>query len=199
MYEKLLEVSEATRRQVERVSAVLREEASEAAKHLVQQFEHFAPLVDQVITQAKRRVLQGESVPAQEKLLSLFEPHTQLHVRQKPGKAVEFGRKLLLDETEGGIISRYQVLPEPGTEHPYFEASLSGHLKQFGRAPDLLAGDRGISSIRNEQLAQQAGVKRVALPRTGHVSKERKELERSARWRRAYRFRAGIEGRISVL
>ncbi len=199
MYEKLLRVSEATGRQVERVSRALREETSEASRRLLRQFEHFAPLVDQVITQARCRVLQGELVPAKEKLLSLFEPHTQLHVRQKPGKAVEFGCKLLLDETEGGIISRYQVLPEPGTEHPYFEGSLSGHQEQFGRAPDLLAADRGLSSIRNEQLAKQAGVKRVALPRTGHVSKERKELERSAWWRRAYRFRAGIEGRISVL
>lgn len=199
MYEKLLEISEATRRQVERVSGALREEAGEAAKRLVQQAEHFAPLVDQVITQAKRRVLQGESVPAKEKLLSLFEPHTQVHVRQKLGKAVEFGRKLLLDETEGGIVTRYQVLPEPGTEHPYFEASLTGHQKHFGRAPELLAGDRGFSSIRNEQMALEAGVKRVALPRTGRVSKERRELERSAWWRRAYRFRAGIEGRISVL
>ncbi len=199
MYAKLLEVSEATRRQVQHVSAALQEETSQAATRLLERLEHFAPLVDQVITQAKRRVLQGEAVPAKEKLLSLFEPHTQLHVRQKPGKAVEFGRTLLLDETEGGIISRYQVLPEPGTEHPYVEASLRGHQKQFGRAPDLLAADRGLSSIRNEQLAQEAGVKRVALPRSGRVSEERRQLERSAWWRRAYRFRAGIEGRISVL
>lgn len=199
IYEKLITITEATRRQVQRVSAALHEEASHTATRLLEQFEHFAPLVEQAITQARRRVLQGESVPAKEKLLSLFEPHTQLHVRQKPGKTVEFGRKLLLDETEGGIITRYQVLPEPGTEHPYFEASLRGHQEQFGKAPHLLAADRGLSSIRNEELARQAGVKRVALPRSGRVSEERRQLERSAWWRRAYRFRAGIEGRISVL
>lgn len=199
IYEMLIAVTEATRRQVQRVSAALQEEAGETATRLVEQFEHFVPLVEQAITQARRRVLQGESVSAKEKLLSLFEPHTQIHVRQKPGKTVEFGRKLLLDEVEGGIVSRYQVLPEPGTEHPYFEASLAAHQERFGKAPHLVAADRGLSSIRNEELAREAGVKRVALPRSGRVSEERRQLERSAWWRRAYRFRAGIEGRISVL
>ncbi len=79
------------------------------------------------------------------------------------------------------------------------KVKLRGHQKHFGRAPDLLAADRGLSSIQNEELARQAGVKRVALPRSGRVSEERRKMERSAGWRRAYRFRAGIEGRISVL
>ena len=55
--------------------------------------------------QARRRVLEGEAVPAKEKLLSLVEPHTQLHVRQKLGKPVEFGRKLLVAEVEGGSLA----------------------------------------------------------------------------------------------
>jgi IS5 family transposase len=197
--ERLVTVSEATRRQVELVRTALEKEAGDASKRLIQQFEHFAPLVDQAITQARRRVLQGEAVPAQEKLLNLFEPHTQLHVRQKPGKAVEFGRKLLLSEVEGGIVSHYQVLPESGTEHPYFEGSLRAHQERFGRAPQLLAADRGLSSARNESLAREAGVQRVILPRTGRVSAERRQVERSPVWRRAYRFRAGVEDRISVL
>lgn len=199
IYTRLIAVTEATRRQVERVSRVLREESSDAATRLVQQFEHFAPLVDQAISQARRRVLHGEAVPAKEKLLSLFEPHTQIHVRQKPGKAVEFGRKLLLDEVEGGIVSRYQVLPEPGTEHPYFEASLNGHRERFGRAPYLVAGDRGFSSIQNEKRAHEAGVKRVVLPWSGRPSEARRQMERSSWFRRGFRFRAGVEGRISVL
>lgn len=199
IYERLIAVTEAARRQAERVSIALQKEGGNASKRLVEQFEQLAPLVNQVITQARRRVLQGESVLAKEKLLSLFEPHTQVHVRQKPGKAVEFGRKLLLDEVEGGIVSRYQVLPEPGTEHPYLEASLRGHQCCFGNAPHLLAADRGLSSMQNERMAQEAGVKQVVLPRTGRVSAERRQVERSPAWRRAYRFRAGIEGRISVL
>lgn len=66
-----------------------------------------------------------------------------------------------MDEVEGGIVSRYEILPEPGTEHPYFEASLRGHLEGFGKTPHLLAADRGLSSLRKAALAHQAGVKRV--------------------------------------
>ena len=144
-------------------------------------------------------MLQGEAVPAREKLVSPFEPHTQVHVRQKAGTAVEFGRKVLLDEVEGGIVTRYAILPGPGTEHQHLAASLTAHRRRFGRPPDLLAGDRGLSSGRNERLAHEAGVKRAVLPRTGRVSNERRQLECRAWFRRGFRSRAGIEGRISVL
>lgn len=70
-------------------------------------FERFVPLVEQGIDQAVRRVLEGEQVPAQEKILSLFEPHTMIITRRKVGKPREFGRKVLIDEVDGGIISRY--------------------------------------------------------------------------------------------
>ena len=198
-YAKLLRVAQTSRAQAARVSAALRSQTSDAARRLVARLEHFLPLVDQAITQARRRVLEGEAVPAGEKLVSLFEPHTQIHVRQKAGKPVEFGRKVLVDETEGGIVTRFQVLPEPGTEHHHLEASLLAHERRFGRAPDLLAGDRGLSSRRNERLAREAGVRRIVLPWTGRVSAERRQVERAPWFRRGFRFRAGIEGRISVL
>jgi transposase, IS5 family len=165
----------------------------------VQQFSHFLPLVGQAIQQATRRVLRGEPVPATEKLLSLFEPHTQVIQRHKPGHAVEFGRKLWLDEVDGGLVSRYVVLDQPGQDQPYLAGSLAGHQERFGHPPWLLAGDRGVYSVANEQLAQQAGVQRIVLPATGKPSAARRQQERTGWWRRGFRFRAGIEGRISVL
>ena len=139
-------------------------------------------------------------MPAKDKLLSLFEPHTQIIPRFKAGKPVEFGRKLRLDEVEGGIISGYAILEQGGgQDQPYLKDSLATHRRHFGRAPDLLAADRGMSSAENEELARQAGVKQVALPRVGKASAERKELEKGRRFRRGYRFRAGIEGRIHSL
>jgi hypothetical protein len=66
----------------------------------------FLPLEGHAIGQATGRVLQGQSVPAAEKLLSLFEPHTQVIQRHKPGHVVEFGRKLWLNEVDGGLASR---------------------------------------------------------------------------------------------
>ena len=198
-YARLLAVARQSRTQAARVCAVLQTHASGAAQRLVEHLETFGPRVEQAIRQTARRVLAGEQVPAREKLVSLFEPHTQIHVRQKAGKRVEFGRKVLLDEVEGGIVTRFALLPAPGTEHNYLEASLTAHQQRFGQPPDLLAGDRGLSSIRNERLAHEAGVRRVVLPRTGRTSEKRKQMERARWFRQGFRFRAGIEGRISVL
>jgi transposase, IS5 family len=178
----------------------LKGQAEQAAVNLVERFEHFLPLVSQVISQATRRVIDGEVVPSKEKLLSLFEPHTQVIVRHKAGKPAEFGRKVILDEVEGGIIRRYEIVKDGGgQDYPILKASLEGHRKLFGRAPYLLAGDRGVYTPDNENLAQEAGVKRIALPEVGRISPKRRKHESQNWFRRGYRFRAGIEGRISIL
>jgi len=199
VYQRLVAVTKQNRRQAALVAAALGTRTDVAARRLGQQFAQFLPRVDRAIDQAERRVLRGESVPASEKIVSLFEPHTQVIQRHKPGKTVEFGRKLWLDEVDGGIISRYSILPEPGPDHRHLTASLRGHQERFGHPPWLVAGDRGVSSASNERLAAQAGVKRVVLPTAGKVSAERQVQERQPWFRRGFRFRAGIEGRISVL
>jgi transposase, IS5 family len=198
-YTRLLTITQQSCRQAERVRTALAQQDALAAQRLVEQFRHFLPLVGQAIEQATRRVLHGEAVPAAAKLLSLFEPHTQVIQRHKPGHAVEFGRKLWLDEVDGGIVSRYAVVDQPGQDQPYLAASLVGHQERFGHPPWLLAGDRGVYSAANERLAQQAGVQRIVLPATGKPSAARRQQERTGWWRRGFRFRAGIEGRISVL
>ena len=198
-YADLIAVTKASRAQAGRVAAALQDRADDRARRLGAGFARYLPLVDRAVAQAARRVLRGEAVPAAEKLLSLFEPHAQVIRRHKAGKPVEFGRKVLLDEVEGGIVSRYEVLRDVGLEHPHLPASLAAHQRRFGRAPDLLAGDRGLASPANEALARAAGVKRVVLPATGRVPPERQRHERQRWFRRGARFRAGIEGRVNVL
>lgn len=169
-------------------------------RRLAARLEEVLPRLSQGIRQAERRVLGGESVPAGEKLLSLFEPHTQVIPRFKAGKAVEFGRKLRLDEVEGGLISGYAILDRGGgPDQPQLRASLANHRRQFGRPPELLAGDRGLASAENERLAKEEGVKQVALPHVGKAPPGRRAKERGRRFKRADRFRAGIEGRIHAL
>lgn len=199
-YERQLAVTRKTVRQAQRVVQALQERATAAATRVREQLEHYLPLVQKGIQQAERRVLHGEAVPAPEKLLSLFEPHTQIITRHKAGKQVEFGRKVWLEEVEGGIVSGYRVLEAGGgTEQPYLAATLAAHQERFGHVPDLLAGDRGVSSADNEALATAAGVKHVVLPYSGKAPPERRQRERTAWFRRGFRFRAGIEGRIHVL
>jgi IS5 family transposase len=199
-YRKLIAITQASCAQASRVLKVLGGYADDpGAERLLESLEHFVPLVEQGITQATRRVLHDEQVPASEKLLSLFEEHTQIITRHKAGKPREYGRKILMDEVDGGIISRYEVLSETASERSKVPESLKAHRERFGRAPFLLAGDRGLYSAENEKTAQQAGVKRVVLPKSGKPSEERKRHEKQPWFKRGFRFRAGIEGRISVL
>jgi len=198
-YAKLIGIAEASRAQATQVVEALQGLAAAQAERLIERFNHFLPLVGRAIAQATRRVLQGEQVPSEEKVVSLFEPHTQIIRRHKSGKPTEFGRKVLLDEVEGGIISHYAILDDVGLEHPHFVASLDAHQQHFGRAPDLVAGARGVFSPENEVRARERGVKRIVLPKTGRLSSERQHHERQRWFRRGFRFRAGVEGRINVL
>jgi IS5 family transposase len=199
-YAKLIATAERTGAQARRVLGALKQAGAAKARRLAERVEEYLPRLERGIGQATRRVLKGESVPAQEKLVSLFEPHTQVVPRFKAGKAVEFGRKIRLDEVEGGIITGYAILGQGGgQDQPYLKDSLEAHRRHFGRAPDLVAADRGMASAANERLAREAGVKQVALPHVGKAPPERKALEKGRRFRRGYRFRAGIEGRIHAL
>jgi IS5 family transposase len=199
-YGRLIDTAQRTGEQARRVREALARKAKPPAQRLAQRIGRFLPLLVQGIEQASRRVLEGKAVPAQQKVLSLFEPHTQIIPRHKAGKKVEFGRKLRLDEVEGGIVTGYQILDQGGgQDQPYLKDTLETHRRHFGRAPDLLAADRGMASAANERLARQAGVKRVALPSVGRASPARRQREKQRWFRRGYRFRAGIEGRIHVL
>lgn len=192
-YGRLIETAQCTAAQAQRVGTALHQARSHSAQRLVTQIETVLPRLLQGIQQARRRVIGGEVVPATAKILSLFEPHTQIIPRYKPGQPVEFGRKLRLDEVEGGLITDYAIVAHGGgQDQPYLADSLAAHHHHFGQAPALLAADRGLASAKNVRLARTAGVKHIALPTGGRAPPDR--------WfRRGYRFRAGIEGRIHVL
>jgi IS5 family transposase len=200
-YARLIGVARTSLGQAAAVCAALRARSEASARRLVRQFETFLPRVERAIAQATRRVIHGEAVPAPEEIVSLFEPHTRVIVRHKAGKPVEFGRKLWLEEVEGGIVSGWRLLEAPGPDAPQLVPSLAAHQQRFGKPPWLLTADRGVFSPRNEAQAERAGVRRVAIPAAGRASgtPERIRTERQRWFRRGFRFRAGIEGRISVL
>jgi transposase, IS5 family len=137
-------------------------------------------------------------VASADKVLSLFEPHTRAIPRHKGGAQVEFGRQVILDEVEGGIVTRYQILEHP-TEHGQAVEAVVHHQQFFDHPPGVVAGDRGVHAADTESRLSAMGVKLVAIPTVGKISAERQAVQQSRRWKRGYRWRAGIEGRIASL
>ena len=169
------------------------------AQRLVSTLENFIPLAEQVLAQTERRVFQNEQVPAQEKIVSIFEPHTDIICRGKETKPVEYGHKIWLDEVDGGIVSRYRILDGNPPDAQQWQFSLKAHQQLFHHPPQQASADRGVYSPDNEQLAQKMGVKRVILPKPGYKSRQRKTLESRKRFVSGRKWHAGVEGRISVL
>jgi transposase, IS5 family len=198
LYQKLIETVEQMVRQTTRIVQALGQQSEQEAQRLFKEAEHFLPLVEQVIAQTRSRVLQGKKVPSEQKVLSLFEPHTRAIPRHKGGALVEFGRQVILDEVEGGIVTRYEILAHPN-EHGQAVAAVQHHQEVFKHPPHLVTGDRGVHSAETAETLQAAGVKQVSIPGVGPPSQQRQDLEHTRRWKRGYRWRAGIEGRIASL
>src|SRR5208283_399625 len=167
---------------------------------LRQQIEHYCQLGEQVIDQARRRVLEGEQVPSAQKIYSIFEPHTDLIKRGKVQTPIEFGHKVFLAESAQGLITQYEVLDGNPCDEDQVEAALHHHRQIFGHAPELYGSDRGFYSENNVKMCEQEGVKVASIPqRGGKKTPQRAAYEKSPAFKKGQRFRAGIEGRISVL
>jgi transposase, IS5 family len=138
--------------------------------------------------------------PTAEKIYSIFEPHTDLIKRGKVRAPIEFGHKVFLAESAHGLITQYEVLKGNPADEMHVLPSLQRHRKAFGRAPELYGSDRGFFSEQNVAACVRDGVKVVCIPqRGGSKTAERSAYEKSAAFKSGQRFRAGIEGRISVL
>src|ERR1700745_2426163 len=171
-----------------------------ASGEIRKEIKHYCDLGSQVIDQARRRVLNGEQVPTAEKIYSIFEPHTDLIKRGKVRTPVEFGHKVFLAESAEGLITQYEVLKGNPPDEVHVASSLQRHRQAFGRGPQLYGSDRGFFSEQNLASCKHAGVKVVCIPQRGGMRTARREAyERSAVFKSGQRFRAGIEGRISVL
>src|SRR5438874_1048355 len=174
--------------------------ADMTTSELRKEIGHYCELGDRVINQARRRVLEGEQVPNAEKIYSIFETHTDLIKRGKVLTPVEFGHKVFLAESAQGLITQYEVLQGNPGDDQQVEPSLKRHKENFGHAPELYSSDRGFFSETNVKSCKQKGVKVVCIPqRGGKKTAKRKAYEKSPAFKEGQRFRAGIEGRISVL
>jgi IS5 family transposase len=162
------------------------------------QLDEMIPRVRQVLFQTRERVLHGNT-HADGKLLSVFEPETEVIRKGKASKPNEFGKLVKIQEAENQLITSYQVLDQRPADSTLLIPSLEQHVQIFGRAPEALAADPGFFSAANEAAAQKMGVKRVSIPASGTPGKQRKAKQKTRWFKNLQKWRTGCEGRISVL
>ena len=185
LYQGLMRITRTVVRQAE--TAVGRARRGSPAAELATAVD----LVRQVLAQTRARVLRGDThYPG--KVVSLFEPHTDIIRKGKVTKPTEFGRLVKIQEAEAQFITDYVVCERRQAERALWASTLDRHIELFGSAPQLAVADGGFASAANERAAHERGVRHVVLPRQPRAS-------RSRRARLALRWRTGSEGRISAL
>jgi IS5 family transposase len=129
----------------------------------VEQLKHFGQLTERVLEQTKARVIEGNT-HFQEKLLSLFEEHTEAIRKGKAAKPTEFGKMVKLQETDHQIITDYEVFEKRPVDADLLLPSIETHHQLLGQIPQMVAADAGFFSIDNQTQAQAKGVEKLAVP-----------------------------------
>jgi IS5 family transposase len=197
-YRKLLNVTSRVVGQAKRVSAELAKKRRTVLRRAKQQLDEMIPRVQQVLRQTRQRVLGGDT-RAEGKIVSIFEPNTEVIRKGKAGKPTEFGKLVKIQEAEKQIVTHYEVFERRPSDSTLLTPSIQRHIEQFGHAPDVAAADAGFFSAANEAEAEQLGVKRVAVPSQSTKSAQRKQRQKKRWFKKAQQWRTGCEGRISVL
>ena len=170
-----------------------------AIEGILEEINRVVPLGARVVDQARRRVLHGERVPNEEKIFSLVEPHTELLVRGKAGKPVEFGHMIQIQQVGDKFITGYEVFPKRPGEPALIDTALEDHKNLFGTYPSTLATDKGYYESMDAIDDLQEKVAVVSIAKKGRRTEEQTEREHDPLFRHAQRFRAGVEGTISFL
>lgn len=157
-----------------------------------------ADQVRRVVRQTKARVFAGVT-QFPDKLVSLFEPHTEVIRKGKAGQPNEFGKLVQLQEAENQIITHYEVYAERPSDRHLLLPAVKAHRRKLGRVPGWVAADAGFYSQANEQGAHALGVKYVSIPNRSTRSVERRRWEKKRWFKKGQKWRTGCEGRISVL
>ena len=160
------------------------------------QVDHYRPLVERIIGQSERRVLAGESVPASEKLVSLFEEHADIIV--KGSRDTEYGHKLNLITGRSGMILDLVIEAGNPADSERLLPMLERHIAFYGHAPRQAAADGGFATRHNLAAAKAWGISDMAFHKKAGLRIE--DMVKS-KWvyRKLRNFRAGIEAGISCL
>lgn len=165
----------------------------------LQDLLHFQALGSRVLDQARRRIIGQETVPNEEKIFSIFEPHTELLIRGKAGQPLEFGHMIQIQQVEAKFITDYEVFDSKPVEHELVEPVIEGHKKLFGHYPSQVSADKGYYESMEQITRLGRIIEVVGISKKGKRTEEETDRETDPAFRHAQRFRAGVEGTISFL
>jgi IS5 family transposase len=180
---------------VKRSPDVLQQAALDGLRQVL---DTFVPRVQQVIRQTRGRIFGGNT-HVEDKLLSLFEPSTEVIRKGKAGKPNEFGKLVKIQEAEQQIITDYVVYDTRPADSDLLIPALETHEQTLGRVPRVVAGDAAFYSMKNEAGAHAKGVTRVCIPNRSTKNAERKREQKKRWFKNGQKWRTGCEGRISVV
>jgi IS5 family transposase len=174
-------------------------DCSDVIEELIQQIEHFRALGRKVVDQARRRVMDGEKVPNEEKIFSIFEPHTELLKRGKASKPIEFGHMVVIQQVQEKFITDYRVFEKKPVDYTLVDPALESHRKIFGKNPDELSADKGFYEDMEKIKELEQEIEVVSIAKKGNRTDEEAAREKTKAFKLGQRFRAGVEGSISFL
>lgn len=202
LYADLIKVAEKTVGYGENALPRLKIHAWSSLEEMVKQMrisneiEHYLPLCRQVISQTRRRVLEGEKVPAQEKLLSIFETHTDIIIKDR--RDTHYGHKICLTGGRSNLILDCVVLKGNPADSELTQTMLQRQEELYKRPPLKAALDGGFASRENADKAKEMGVKDICFAKRRGIKVQ--DMCRSDYvYKRLRKFRAGIESGISWL
>ena len=197
-YKDLLKYSRKTMAYAENAVQWIRENAIDGLRgaFLIHEIQHYCALCEKVIDQTERRVLRGEKVPAGEKIVSIFEEHTDIIVKDR--RDTFYGHKICLTGGRSNLILDCVVVEGNPADVDLTETMFNRQKEIYGRYPLKTALDGGFASKENLWAAKKMEIKDVCFAKKRGLSET--DMCRSTYvYKRLRRFRAGIESGISWL
>jgi transposase, IS5 family len=154
--------------------------------------------VEQVAKQTRERVFGGNT-KFEHKVVSMFEPQTEIIRKGKASKPTEFGKMVKVQEAENQIVTHYAVYDERPADSALLVEAVELHEERLGSVPQIVAADAGFYSQANEKQLEEMGVKNVSVPNRNTRSEQRRTHQKKRSFKEGQRWRTGCEGRISVL
>lgn len=199
-YQRLLTITGQVMRQAERTSHVAAEmkRRPPRLRRLQQELDRMIGLVRQVMKQTKARIF-ADDTHFTDKVVSVFEPQTEVIRKGKASKPTEFGKMVKMQEAENQIITSYAVYAKRPNDSDLLVKAVEEHRDRLGRVPDLVAADAAFHSTTNETMIQKMGVRHVSVPNRPTKNPGRRKIQKTRWFRKGQKWRTGSEGRISVL